>query len=223
MENLNSYQEIQSRIARSAKAAHRTDVPELLAVSKFQSVEKILSLYQQGQRVFGENYVQELIEKRKAFDQMGLSDLKFHFIGHLQTNKVKLLLPHVDVIHSVDSLKLFSEIEKRARELQKKIGVYFQINIDQEASKGGFLPTELPSFAQTISESPWIERLGLMAIPDPEGSPSQSFQKMQELSKQWGEILGHGLSLGMSQDFEMAIGFGSTSVRVGSALFGPRE
>jgi len=217
---------IRAKIAEAARSAGRKETPELVAVSKFQPFEKLRALYDQGQRIFGENYVQELIEKKKAFEQAGISDVDFHFIGRLQTNKVKLVLPFIQTIHSVDSFRLLDEIESRASVLRKSVRVYFQINIDQEASKSGFSEADLPGLARRLADGgapAAIIPTGLMCIPDPEKDPRAAFLRMQTLSRQWKDALGAGLSMGMSEDFTLAIECGSTVVRVGSALFGARK
>ena len=223
MEVLSRHSEILERIKTAAVKAERKDTPELIAVSKFQSLEKILILYQDGQRVFGENYVQELIEKSEALQAQEIRDLSFHFIGHLQSNKVKLLLPHCSVIHSVDSWKLLSEIEKQAGKLSKKIRVCLQVNVDREESKNGFLEEDLKDLSTHASSLQWVEIAGLMTIPDPNLDSEQAFRKLSALSKKYAPLIGPELSMGMSDDFELAIKCGATSVRVGSALFGARD
>jgi pyridoxal phosphate enzyme (YggS family) len=219
MEILNS---IKEKMAHASKEAGRTEVPTLIAVSKFQPIDKILDLYSQGQRVFGENYVQELIGKSQELKNRGVQDIEFHFIGKLQTNKVKSLLPSVAAIHSIDSIRLLNEVEKRAKELGLRPGVYFQINIDKEESKGGFKVEEIPELIQVARSLQFAKPVGLMAIPDPDQNPDEAFKQMHELSLQHRDTLGSGLSMGMSGDFEKAIKWGSTSIRVGTALFGQR-
>lgn len=215
--------EILREIKEQSEKAGRTDVPQLMAVSKTHPTEKILALYREGQKIFGENYVPELIEKKKLFDQQRQTDINLHFIGHLQTNKVKMLLPFIDTIHSVDSSRLLVEIEKRARELNKKIHVYFQINIDDEDTKGGFQVGDLSELENELSVCQFIVPEGLMCIPDPDLDVRGSFQRMKELSLKHGKVLGFGLSMGMSNDFNVAIECGSTMIRVGSKLFGERK
>ena len=201
----------------------RKDRPELVAVSKKKELSTLLAAYHEGQRVFGENYVQELVSKKTGFDAAGLQDVDFHFIGHLQTNKVKQLLPHVSTIESVGSLRLLAEISNRPAQIQKKIRCYFEVNIDAEPSKGGFRPEDLPALVQALGEPhPFVIPCGLMCIPDPDKDPKAAFLRLKELSLMHGRILGNGLSMGMSQDFELAIECGSTVVRVGSAIFGQR-
>jgi len=198
---------------------------ELVAVSKTKPVAQMLELYRQGQRIFGENYVQELVEKKNQFDLLGIKDIEFHFIGHLQSNKVKSMLPCVSTIHSIDSVRLYEEVIKRAEEMKLKISVYFQINIDDEKSKSGFRSSEVTDLAYLVKTrtSPSVRVIGLMTIPSPEGIPGAAFRKMHELSKRYRSELGSGLSMGMSNDYEMAIAEGATSVRIGSALFGKRD
>jgi pyridoxal phosphate enzyme (YggS family) len=193
----------------------------LVAVSKQQGVEKIEALYREGQRIFGENYVQELIGKWQALHER-LPGIEFHFIGRLQTNKVKALIPAVSVIQSVDSERLLREIDRRASEAGKSVGVYFQVNIDGEESKGGFSPGDLGGLGEVLKQCRSVRSLGLMCIPDPGRDPVSAFRRMVELSREFGTTLGTGLSMGMSGDFETAIREGATVVRVGSLLFGER-
>jgi pyridoxal phosphate enzyme (YggS family) len=195
--------------------------PTLVAVSKQQDTGKIEDLYRRGQRIFGENYVQELLEKWQILRDR-LPEIEFHFIGRLQTNKVKSLIPAVSVIHSVDSVRLLREIDRRAADAGKIVGVYFQVNIDGEASKGGFDTGGLAAIGAALRECRAVRPLGLMCIPDPERDPVPAFRRMRELSTEHGHGLGKGLSMGMSGDFETAIREGATIVRVGSLLFGER-
>ncbi len=214
---------IRQKILECSSIAGRADPPLLLAVSKFQPVEKMLALHGQGQCDFGENYVQELIAKAKEFRSRGITDVRFHFIGKLQTNKVKALLPEVAAIHSVDSLRLLQEIAKRAREAAVLPSVYFQVNIDREDSKSGFLEEDLSELCRAVRESGGVKPIGLMAIPDPGKNPAEAFRRMQELSTRYGSVLGTGLSMGMSGDYEEAIRHGATVIRIGTALFGERK
>lgn len=193
-----------------------------MAVSKFQPVEKIIEALQNGQSVFGENYVQELLEKKEELERRGISGFEFHFIGKLQTNKVKALLPHVRVIHSVDSVRLLKEIEKRAEEFGLHPEVFFQVNIDEELTKSGFLPKDLAELGEVAHSARQVIPKGLMAIPNPERDPADAFRRMQSLSEQHGSLLGRGLSMGMSSDYREAIQYGSTWIRIGSAIFGER-
>ena len=219
MESLGS---IREKIRAAALRSGRTGEPLLIAVSKFQPVEKMLALYEEGQRDFGENYVQELCAKAEAFRDRGIRDVRFHFIGKLQSNKVKALLPEAAVIHSVDSIRLLGEIEKRALEFALRPEVCFQINIDHEGTKGGFVEEDLPALAEAAGNLRCAVPSGLMAIPDPGRNPEEAFERMAALSGVYGAVLGKGLSMGMSGDYEMAIAHGSTVIRIGTALFGER-
>jgi pyridoxal phosphate enzyme (YggS family) len=218
IESLNT---ILERIQRASE--DRGSPVTLVAVSKQKPVESMIALYNEGHRVFGENYVQELVEKKLQLDNKGLFDVDIHFIGRLQSNKVKTILPYVSTIHSVDSIKLLHEIEKRAKVLQKKIGCYFQLNIDEEESKGGFLTEDLSSLQLAVERCEWVKPLGLMCIPNPALNVRDAFKKTAALSRKVSSVLGSGLSMGMSDDFELAIAEGSSIVRIGSALFGIRK
>lgn len=201
-------------------------IPEnvtLVAVSKMQPIDALVAVYQLGQKIFGENYVQELIEKVKKFESLQIKDVKFHFIGHLQTNKVKMLLPFVDCIESVDSFRVMAEIDRQAKELNRNIPCFFQVNIDEEPSKSGFLAEQLDELSAKIHSYENIKPRGLMAIPDPARSAHYSFQRMKEFSNKYASSLGNELSMGMSHDYLEAISEGATMVRVGSKIFGERK
>ena len=219
---MDEYQKILEKIKSVSKECG-VEAPQLMAVSKVQPIEKIKTLYDRGQRIFGENYVQELLEKYEKL-KFDCPEIQFHFIGHLQTNKVKSLLPAITAIHSVDSLKLLQEIGSRAQALGKTIQIYLQVNVDEEESKGGFKVSEMSAVAEWVKShpAPQLNFRGLMAIPDPEKNLSQAFRVMRALSEQWSSILGSGLSMGMSSDFEEAIRNGSSMIRIGTALFGVR-
>ena len=217
---MSDLQDVRNRMIQASQAAQRADFPQLVAVSKTQTIEKMMTIYEEGQKIFGENYVQELVEKKTKLNLLGVLDADFHFIGHLQSNKVKLILPHVSTIHSVDSLRLLEEIADRALQFHKKVFCYFEVNIDDEPSKGGFKLVDLPELARNMGQYlESIQPLGLMCIPKPDLDPIDAFQRMKALSIKWGEHFGYGLSMGMSNDFEAASMAGSTAIRVGSAIF----
>jgi pyridoxal phosphate enzyme (YggS family) len=218
-----AYRELIKKVAERSADSGRTVPPLVLAVSKFQDFSKIRSLYEEGHRDFGENYVQELIEKAKKAQTENLEGIRFHFIGQLQSNKVKTLLPWVSSIHSVGTIKLLLEIEKRAAEIRRRIPIFFQINIDEEPQKGGFYESDLTALREMVSRCVYCIPMGLMCIPNPERSPTGAFQRMQGLQKRHQNLLGPGLSMGMSSDYLEAIAAGSTVVRVGTALFGARN
>ncbi len=196
----------------------------LVAVSKTKSESEIRKLYEWGQKDFGENYVQELVDKQAHLPK----DIQWHFIGHLQRNKVKYIAPFVHLIHSVDSLKLIEEINKQAAKLDRVIDVLLQVHIAEEETKFGFDESELMSFVSNINQYPNINIRGLMGMAtftDDSAKVNREFQLLKNLFDK--SISNAGmhwdtLSMGMSADFEAAIKNGSTMVRIGSLLFGAR-
>lgn len=221
------YQEILKRVKAARAPGAR---PTLIAVSKKQSLEAIQALYGLGQRDFGESYVQELVAKATALRDRGCTDIRWHFIGHLQTNKVKQLLPHVHAIHTVDSERLARELAKRWLALSPlhKIPVFLEVNIDAEAEKSGVTASEAPALASLLANDTQIaaalELRGLMCIPDPDlglESALSAFRRLKELGRALPSC--QQLSMGMSDDFELALAEGATHIRVGTAIFGERS
>ncbi len=203
---------------------HYLDAKEvtLVAVSKIKPVEDILALYNLGQRDFGENYVQEMVDKQAQLPK----DTRWHFIGHLQSNKVKYIAPFVHLIQGVDSLKLLQEINKQAIKCNRVINCLLQVHIAQEETKFGMNETELREVQQQGSGLSNVRVAGLMGMAsfsDDEAKVRGEFRELKRLqslvSDHWSlEIL----SMGMSGDYRMAISEGSTMVRIGSLLFGAR-
>ncbi len=228
MDQLESrYHEITHRIEAARLEADRNDPVTLIAVSKTHSIEMIERLYGLGHRDFGENYAQELAEKAIALRESGCSEIRWHFLGHLQGNKVKTILPHATVIHSIDSEKLAQEVAKRwaSMNTRRKLDVFLEVNIDREPTKTGLSPEDAAVMARRFNSLPELNLLGLMCIPNaPIGGEIQraSFKRTRELEVAC-RPMSHGyLSMGMTQDFEDAIREGSTHVRVGTAIFGSR-
>jgi pyridoxal phosphate enzyme (YggS family) len=218
-----SFEEVRQKIQEASQRAGRKTEPTLVAVSKTKPVSEILDVYKKGQKVFGENYVQELIDKSKQIQADGLSDIQFHFVGHLQRNKVKALLPHVTCIHGVDSIRLLEEIYKVALAQSWKGELFLQVNVDDEESKSGWRPRELSDLREYLERTQLPFRpAGWMCIPDPARDPRGGFKKLKSIQERFLGSVGPGLSMGMSNDFEVAIEEGSTHVRVGSAIFGER-
>lgn len=213
------YEKIRSQIASACKQAGRNpETVTLIAVSKNQPFEKIKTLYDLGQRDFGENYVQELLGKSQAAIEQGLTEIRWHMIGHLQTNKVKQITGIVSMIHSVDSIKLAQEISKRAEHV---LPVLLEINLDEEETKSGLTPSELPFIASEIALMRNLELRGLMCIPNPKNT-QDPFKRLATLEQSLRPLTHGVLSMGMSDDFEEAILAGATHIRVGTALFGAR-
>lgn len=216
--------------AAARRARRRPDEIALMAVSKTQPSERIREAYAAGQRLFGENRVQELAEKAAALAD--LSDVEWHMIGHLQTNKAAKALELFRAMDSVDSVKLAQKLDTAGRHAGKKIEVLIEINVGGEAAKNGLDPGSRELEALLIS-APRLDALtirGLMTVPplteDPEGARPY-FRNLRQLRDSIAARKLHGaameeLSMGMSHDFEVAIEEGSTCVRVGTAIFGAR-
>jgi len=198
---------------------------ELVAVSKFHPIEKIKEVYDCGQKVFGENKVQELLTKVNELP----ADIQWHLIGHLQTNKVKYISPFIDTIQSVDSEKLLLEINKEAARNNRKIKVLLQVKIAEEETKYGLEIAEAKEIFSNYLEHqyPNIEILGLMGMATFTDNKNQVKSEFLVLKSLFDELSTfkklETLSMGMSDDFALAIECGSTSVRIGSAIFGVRN
>jgi len=194
----------------------------LIAVSKTKPVEDILELYDLGHRDFGENYVQELVEKAERLPK----DIRWHFIGHLQSNKVKLITPFIYLIHGVDSLKLLKEIDKQAEKSKRHIDCLLQVHIAQEETKFGFDENEL--FALEIGQFVNVKIKGLMgmaSLSEYVNKIRTEFKHLKTIYKKLSTLTPQLsiLSMGMSADYKIAIEEGSNMVRIGSLLFGERN
>ncbi len=221
---------VRAAIRAAAEAGGRAaSEVRLIAVSKQQPAEKIRAAYAAGQRDFGENYAQELLGKHNELAD--LSELRWHMIGHVQSNKVSKLLPLVSAVHTVDSLKLAAELGKRAlpvppaRSLTRdgRLLVFIEVNISREAQKSGCAPEALGELIAAVQSEPRLALGGLMAVPAP-GAREQFAELAALRARHGGAAALPELSLGMSQDFESAIReYGSTVVRVGTAIFGGRS
>lgn len=194
----------------------------LIAVSKGQPIEKILALYRLGHRDFGENYVQELLEKEKSL-RATCPELRWHFLGHLQTNKIKSVIPYVSCIHSIESIKQVDAVEKAWAALPAcgELSVFVAVKLSDEDSKHGVAPEVLEELLQRIERSSSVVVEGLMVIPKM-GESEVAFRELVRLADVHRRYLRGQLSMGMSDDFELALQMGSTHIRVGTALFGPR-
>lgn len=209
-----------------------TQLPQgvrLVAVSKFHPVEKLREAYNAGQRLFGENHAQEMVQKQPQLP----ADVEWHMIGHLQTNKVRMIMPHVKMIQSVDSIKLLKTIEKEAARIEREVDVLLQVHVAQEETKSGFSVDELLNAATQgqLEGYPHVHIAGLMAM-------ATNTPDMRQVAHEFGmvrhayEILKQEfftqpgfkeLSMGMSHDWKVAVDQGSTMVRIGTDIFGPRE
>jgi PLP dependent protein len=209
---------VRERIVRACAKAGRSEASVgLVAVSKTQSIEKIREAYEAGQRAFGENYVQELADKASALAD--LSDIEWHFIGHLQRNKVKQVAIARAFVESVDSIRLAAELDKRALD---RTPVLAQVNVAGEAQKSGCDPSELAALVDALRESAKLELRGLMTIPPLSDDPEASRPYFARLRALAAEHSLREISMGMSADLEVAIDEGASLVRVGTAIFGAR-
>lgn len=209
----------------------------LVAVSKTKSVEEILELYHHGQRDFGENYVQELVDKYEQLPK----DIRWHFIGHLQSNKVKLIAPFISLIHSVDSFKLLKEIDKQAKKNDRIIDCLLQIYIAKEETKFGLDEEELNEIITRITDTNYTNLnaeysfknicikglMGMASFTDDTKIVRNEFRFLNSIFTKYSTFLTFNfqfsiLSMGMSADYKIAIEEGSNMVRIGSLLFGKR-
>ena len=216
---------IQQQIEQISAEYQRENV-RLLAVSKTKPVQAIEEAIRAGQCAFGENYVQEGVEKIAYFS--GNKSLEWHFIGPLQSNKSRLVAEHFDWIQTVDRFKIAERLNDQRPEHLPPLNVLIQINISDESSKSGIQPEEMFSLAEKITQFPRLKLRGLMAIPKPESEPEQqkiALRKMKDLFNRLQQRFESvdTLSMGMSDDMASAIEGGSTMVRIGTAIFGERN
>ena len=214
------------KIAQNLQAL-RAEIPEgvtLVAVSKTKPEADLLEAYQAGQRIFGENKIQEMCQKWEQLPK----DIQWHMIGHVQTNKVKYMAPFVDLVHGVDRLKLLKEIDKQAAKHQRTIRCLLQVHIAQESTKFGLSATELQEILAAKASFAHVELCGLMGMAtftDNTAQIEDEFKYLQSLFEehraQHPEL--QILSMGMSGDYALAIACGSTMIRVGSKIFGARQ
>lgn len=210
----------------------RSELPagvRLVAVSKFHPNEAIEEAYRAGQRIFGESKVQEMTAKHDSLPQ----DIEWHFIGHLQTNKVKYIVPYVALIHGIDSFKLLAEVDKQAAKVGRRVDCLLQLHIAREETKFGFSFDEC---RQMLAEGQWrqlqhVRLCGLMGMATNTYNTTQIKEEFESLSQFFREVKAtwfagddafRELSMGMSHDYHEAIAAGSTLVRVGSKIFGER-
>lgn len=202
---------------------------KLIVVSKTQPLEKIQEAYDAGHRVFGENKVQELVPKAEALP----NDIQWHLIGHLQTNKVKYIVPFVHLIHSVDSVKLLEEIHKQAKKIGRVIDCLLQVHIAEEETKFGFSRDEVVTLVndpalQQLDHINIIGLMGMATFTDDQHQVRKEFQSLKKLfndlkNKPSPRVNMRELSMGMSGDYKIAVEEGSTMIRIGTAIFGERN
>ncbi|MCL4159663.1 UNVERIFIED_CONTAM: hypothetical protein GTU68_027644 [Idotea baltica] len=194
---------------------------QLLAVSKRHPSDKIKEAYEAGQRAFGENYVQELLDKKSQLHEL---DIEWHFIGPLQSNKTKKIAEAANWVHAVDRLKIAQRLSEQRSETLAPLSICLQVNVSEESSKSGLKPSEVVELALQIVKLPHLRLRGLMAIPAPEDDFEKQRKEVQQTFKSNDiDIELDTLSMGMSNDMEAAIAEGATIVRIGTAIFGQRE
>lgn len=219
--NIEKYDEIRASLPAGVR---------LVAVSKFKPAEDISALYQHGQRVFGENHAQEMKAKHEILPQ----DIEWHFIGHLQTNKVKYIAPYVSMIHSIDSFDLLKEVNKHAAKHNRVIPCLLQFHIASEETKFGFSQAECEEMLQSadFQELKNVKIHGVMGMATFTDDQEQVRREFHHLHQIFDELKTHffsqnldfkELSMGMTEDYPIAIQEGSTLIRIGSAIFGPRN
>jgi len=209
----------------------KAEIPEnvrLVAVSKFHPAEMIMEAYDAGQRIFGENHAQEIKEKQKILP----NDIEWHFIGPLQTNKVKMIAPFISMIESVDSIRLLAEISKQAVHFNRTIPILLEIHIAKEEAKHGFTCDEACELLKKPLEFPNIHVRGLMGMATLTNDEAEIAAEFKQLSGLFNELKStvfsndstfDTLSMGMSDDYKIAIAQGSNTVRIGTAIFGERQ
>jgi pyridoxal phosphate enzyme (YggS family) len=220
-----SLQEIQVKIHAALRSANRQDTVQLLAVSKAQTADKLREAYLSGQRLFGENYVQEAISKQ---EQLADLNIEWHFIGPIQSNKTQLIAQHFDWVHSVDRLKIAQRLSDARPSKQAPLNICIQINSSFEDTKSGADLAEVTSLATAINQLPNLKLRGLMSIPAPASDYDKQRAQFKIVSDTFNSLKQQGfiidiLSIGMSNDYVAAIHEGATIIRIGSALFGERK
>ena len=221
--------QVRDKISAAAKRCGRaSEEITLLAVSKTKPASAIADAIEAGQHAFGENYVQEGVDKIRFFQEQGKTDLQWHFIGPLQSNKSRLVAEHFDWCHTIDRLRIASRLNDQRPEALPPLNVLIQVNISDENSKSGIALEELDALAADVAALPRLTLRGLMAIPAPESSYERQFAVAQQMAVAFEALKARyetvdTLSLGMSDDMEAAIAAGSTMVRIGTAIFGARD
>jgi pyridoxal phosphate enzyme (YggS family) len=220
------YDQVQARIADAASKSRRTRAEiELIVVTKTHPASLVAELVDLGQLAFGENKDQEAKPKAELLSQLRPdAAASWHFVGQLQSNKVKSVLSYADVIHSLDRSSLLKELAKQLANSGKQVSAFIELNLTDDPNRGGLAPDSIKQFAERAAEVENLEVLGLMAVAGLGVDPRVDFERVQKHSQTLQEVVASAnkLSLGMSADFEQAIEFGATHLRVGSEITGPR-
>ena len=219
------YQAIVDRVEAAAIGSSRKleDIT-LVVVTKNHPHQLVLDLLELGARDFGENRDQDASPKAKQIAQESDQSFDWHFIGQLQTNKVKSVLEYASFLHSLDRPSLLDELQKRTLERERPLKVFVQVNLTEDEGRGGITPEDLTAFAERVVESPGLELVGLMGVGGLEVAPEAEFERLASLSEDIQRLApaASQLSMGMSGDFEVAIAYGATHLRIGTAITGNR-
>jgi pyridoxal phosphate enzyme (YggS family) len=219
------YNQIVERVASSAAACGKNAADiTLVVVTKNHPPQVVLDLISLGARDFGENRDQEAAPKAKEVLASSGEDMRWHFVGQLQTNKVRSVLEYADIIHSLDRESLLVELQKRTIDRAKPLGVFIQVNLTEDPARGGVRVNDLDDFATKVLGSQGLRLEGLMGVGGLDKDPAVEFDRLAGLSAKIQDLApeARGLSMGMSADFEVAIGCGATHLRIGSAITGKR-
>jgi pyridoxal phosphate enzyme (YggS family) len=219
------YQAIVDSIATAASSANRDSKQiTLVVVTKNHPHQLVHDLLALGARDFGENRDQEAGPKAKQIASESNERFNWHFIGQLQTNKVKSVLEYADILHSLDRPSLLDELQKRTVERENPLKVFVQVNMTEDPERGGVNPEDLMAFAERVLSSPGLELVGLMGVGGLEVAPELEFERLATLSVELQKLApgANRLSMGMSGDFETAIAYGATHLRIGTAITGNR-
>ncbi len=226
MESLHKhFRDVVQAIENAAALAGRPHAVKLLAVSKTRSAPEVRELAAAGQRAFGENYVQEAVGKRRELAGLGL---EWHLVGHLQSNKAAEAAAVFDWVQSVDRVRLVGALARGRPDGLPPLNVLIQVNVEGESGKSGCAPADVDALAAAIDAAPELRLRGLMAIPEPHPDPARRREAFRALKALFDRLAAgrpgvDTLSMGMSEDFPLAIAEGATLVRIGTALFGPRD
>ncbi len=220
----NRLQDILATIQSAQACSPFAQAVKLVAVSKAQPASAIREAYQAGQTIFGENYLQEALDKQAQLTDL---NIEWHFIGPIQSNKTQPISQHFTWVHSVDRLKIAQRLNETRPADLPPLQVCIQVNVSNEDTKGGVLPDDLAALAAAIQKLPKLKLRGLMAIPAPTHDTNQQIAQFKQVRQCYDALLEKGfaldtLSIGMSDDYVSAIAQGATFVRIGSALFGAR-
>lgn len=211
--------DLSATLSRSQILRELKSNQNLLAVSKLQSLEKIQKLYDEGQRNFAENYIQESLEKIEHLKSL---DIKWHLIGPIQKNKVKFLKKNFEYIHSLDSVELAQKISEKALEIDHQQKVFIQINLSKEASKSGFSKEDFKTAWPQLKKMRGLKIVGLMTMPPLENEPENNRGLFRDLKKLGQSVNLNEFSMGTSHDYKVALEEGATWIRLGTVLFGDR-